>query len=204
MINYLKAKFVSFVAGSAVMLILAMVSVCLALFVCSCDREGNCDSAKAKHVILISIDTCRADHLSCYGYGHETTPGIDSIAKKSAVFENTISTAPFTLPAHTSMLCGTVPAYHGVHDNFRYQVDTSNLTVAEVMQQHGYRTVAIVSSFVMDSQFGLDQGFDTYHDQFVQGDKSGSVNERCGEEVTQLANQWLDQRGKDPFFLFLH
>src|SRR5210317_1811356 len=100
MINYLKAKLVSFVEGSAVMLILAMVSVCLALFVCSCDRDGNCDSAKAKHVILISIDTCRADHLSCYGYERETTPGIDALSQDSVLFTHNYSPSPSTLPSH--------------------------------------------------------------------------------------------------------
>ena len=120
-----------------------------------------------QNVVLISIDTCRADYLSCYGYPRKTTPNIDAIADNSIIFENVISPVPLTLPAHASMLTGTIPPYHGIHDNFNYWLGDSNITLAETLKDNGFTTAAIISAFVMDSQFGLNQGFDIFYDRFV-------------------------------------
>ena len=79
----------------------------------------NHNETKIRHIILISIDTCRADYLSCYGYPQKTTPNIDALAKEATLFEHTVSPVPITLPAHSSMLTGTIPLFHGVHDNRR-------------------------------------------------------------------------------------
>ncbi len=157
-----------------------------------------------RHIVLISIDTCRADHLGCYGYGFPTTPNIDAVAQQAVVFENAVSPVPLTLPAHTSMLCGTVPAYHGVHNNINYQVNSRNTTLAELLQQQGYTTGAFISAYVLDSRFGLDQGFDTYNDQFTDTHSRMGINERRGQEVVNLSNQWLEQNSNEDFFLFLH
>lgn len=156
------------------------------------------------HIVLISIDTCRADHLSCYGYSPRTTPNIDAIANEAVLFENVVSPVPMTLPAHSSMLTGTTPPYHGVHENVDYRLEKFNLTLAEMLQQKGYITGAIISSFVLDSQFGLNQGFDTYNDHFIQPMPSWYQNERRGEETSRLACNWLDKHKIEPFFLFLH
>ena len=122
--------------------------------------------AKHPNVLLISIDTCRADHLSCYGYERATTPNIDAVAAEGILFENTISPVPITLPAHSSMFTGTIPPYHGVHDNLGYRLDKSNITLAEILKDAGFTTGAVISAFVLDSQFGTGQGFDSYHDRF--------------------------------------
>jgi arylsulfatase A-like enzyme/Tfp pilus assembly protein PilF len=157
-----------------------------------------------RNVLLISIDTCRADYLGCYGYQHKTTPNIDAIAKQSIVFENVISPIPLTLPAHASMLTGTIPPYHGVHDNFDYWLDDSHVTLAEILKGHGFATGAVVSAFVLDSKFGIKQGFDSYHHDFGEEPAGGRAKERKGQETSSLAVKWLEKHKADRFFLFVH
>ncbi len=156
------------------------------------------------HIILISIDTCRADYLSCYGYSQQTTPNIDAVAAEGILFENTITPVPMTLPAHSSMLTGTIPPYHGVHDNVNYKLSKSNLTLAEVLGANGFKTAAIISAFVLDSQFGIAQGFDTYNDQFEEAHVAVGISERKGGEATRFALEWLEKQKGEKSFLFLH
>ena len=144
-------------------------------------------SGQVRNVVLISIDTCRADHLSCYGYSRKTTPNIDAVAGQGVLFKNVVTPAPLTLPAHSSMLTGVIPPYHGVHDNVDYRLGESNLTLSEVLKDKGFTTAAVVSSFMLDSQFGMDQGFDYYSDRFEKEIKTGSAfSERRGEEATDV------------------
>ncbi len=157
-----------------------------------------------RNVILISIDTCRADYLSCYGYPRKTTPNIDAIADTAALFENVISPVPVTLPSHCSMMTGTIPPYHGVHDNDNYWLDGRNITLAEVFKQNGFATAAFVSAFVLDSQFALDQGFDSYYDNFDLQLAHLEASERRADQTTRLALDWLDNHSEDKFFLFVH
>ncbi|UCC30866.1 MAG: sulfatase-like hydrolase/transferase [Phycisphaerales bacterium] len=157
------------------------------------------------NIVLVSIDTCRPDYLGCYGYQRKTTPNIDAIAQEGILFENVITPIPNTLPAHCSMLTGTVPPYHGVHDNHNYRLPKSNVTLAEAMREHGYTTAGFVSSFVLDSQFGLDQGFDTYDDDVGEGVGTARVlNERRANAVSGVASAWLEEHADERFFLFLH
>ena len=162
------------------------------------------DTGEIRNVLLISIDTCRADYLSCYGYPRETTPNIDELAREGILFENVISPVPLTLPAHSSMLTGTIPPYHRVHNNIDYKLGLSNVTLAEILKEVGFTTSAFISSFIMDSQFGLDQGFDTYNDSFEKTYSSVGINERKAGETSRLAAQWLDEHKDESFFLFLH
>jgi arylsulfatase A-like enzyme/tetratricopeptide (TPR) repeat protein len=162
---------------------------------------------EAKHVILISMDTTRADHLSCYGFDKKTTPNIDKFAKDSVLFEQCISPVPFTLPAHSSMLTGTNPVYHGVHENVSYTLAPENTTLAEMFQEKGYETGAIVSTFVLDPQFGLDQGFDFYDGSFENPIEKGfiaAITERRGDAASLVAMEWLEKNKDEDFFLFLH
>ncbi len=159
---------------------------------------------KIRHILLISIDTCRADYLSCYGYHRKSTPNIDQIAKEGILFTNTITPVPITLPAHSSMLTGTIPPYHGVRNNNFYQLSQSNVTLAEILKKRGFTTAAVVSSFTIDSQFGLDQGFDYYNDDFDENLKSVGIGERRAEETTRYALKWLEENCRKTFFLFLH
>ena len=152
--------------------------------------------------VLLSIDTCRADRLGCYGYWRNTTPRIDAMADRGILFENTISPAPMTLPSHSSMLTGTNPPYHDIHDNLNSQLSPSNVTLAEILSKHGFTTAAIVSATVLEAQFGLNQGFDEYIDEMDGA--TAHANERSGAATSQLAMQWLDKHQDEPFFLFLH
>jgi arylsulfatase A-like enzyme/tetratricopeptide (TPR) repeat protein len=157
-----------------------------------------------RNVILISIDTCRADYLSCYGYSRKTTPNIDAIADAATLFENVISPVPLTLPAHCSMMTGTIPPHHGVHDNDNDWLNGSNVTLAEVLKENGFATAAFVSTFVLDSQYAIDQGFDTYYDNFDPQPSRLGVYERRADLTTRLTLDWLDSHSDDRFFLFVH
>ena len=141
-----------------------LLLVVIGITVVSCWRIGFAGGKRIERIVLISMDTTRADYLSCYGYRHKTTPNIDDLAKEGILFENVISPIPLTLPAHSSMFTGTIPPYHGVHDNTYYKLASSNITLSEILKEVGFTTSAFISSFVLDSQFGLNQGFDTYND----------------------------------------
>ena len=158
------------------------------------------------NVVLISIDTLRADHLSCYGYSRRTSPNIDALASEAILFNHAVSPAPITLPSHSSMLTGTTPPYHKVRDNNTYRLADSNITLAEILKENGFATAAFIGAFVLDSQFGLDQGFDTYDDDLGEKKDKTNVfyNERSASETTLRANQWLDEHKDQKSFLFLH
>jgi arylsulfatase A-like enzyme/Tfp pilus assembly protein PilF len=164
-------------------------------------------SAKGKdirHVVLISISTCRADHLSCYGFNQPITPNIDGITVEGVLFENVISPVPMTLPAHISMLTGTTPLSHGIHDNMKSVLTNDQLTLAEIFKNHGFLTGGIVSAFSLGAKFGIAQGFDFYQDDFGKTREKASSRERPGDESTQLATNWLQEHKDERFFLFLH
>jgi choline-sulfatase len=157
-------------------------------------------------VILVSIDTCRPDRLGCYGQPLPLTPSIDELAQDAVLFTRVTAAVPLTLPSHCTMLTGTIPPRHGVHDNAGYRLEDSRATLAEVLQQAGYQTGAIVGSFALDHRFGLSRGFDSYDDEIPipPGHPPGEENERPASEVTRSALAWLDGRGSKPFFLFVH
>jgi len=167
-------------------------------------RSDVLSSSGIRNVLLISIDTCRADHLSCYGYERPTTPNIDTIAAEGILLENTVSPIPQTLPAHSTMLTGTIPPYHGVHSNFSFLFDKPNTTLAEILKDADFTTGAVVSAFVLNSQFGADQGFDTYLDRFEPSPEAHMRGQRPGGETTRVALDWLEENKGERFFLFLH
>jgi arylsulfatase A-like enzyme/tetratricopeptide (TPR) repeat protein len=174
------------------------IPAALALLVASCSED------RPRNVLLISIDTLRADHLGSYGFPEDTTPHLDALAREGARFENVFSPVPLTLPAHASLLTGTIPPLHGIHDNLSDGLGEERTTLAELFRGAGFRTGAIVSSFVLDSRFNLDQGFDTYDDEFEEEHKIAFLSERKGDETTRRAGAWLESHRSEPFFLFLH
>ncbi|MHC4456695.1 MAG: sulfatase-like hydrolase/transferase [Planctomycetota bacterium] len=178
-----------------------MLVLLVAVVLLSCSKST---SRPIRNVILISIDTCRADYLSCYGYSRKTTPNIDAIADAATLFENVISPIPLTLPAHCSILTGTIPPHHGAHDNFGYWLHGRNVTLAELLKENGFATAAFVSAFILDSQFAIDQGFETYYDNFNRQPASLGANERRADLTTRLTLDWLDSHSDDRFFLFVH
>lgn len=159
------------------------------------------------NVILISIDTLRADRLSSYGSTRVETPHIDRLAREGVRFSNAASTVPFTLPAHSSIMTGTYPPFHGVRENVGYFLDDSLATIAGQLSEHGWTTGGFVSAFVLDSRWGIAKGFDTYFDDFDPEETSkgnlGSV-QRQGPETIAAAVDWLDSDPGSPFFLWLH
>ncbi len=171
-----------------------------------CAQPGSevADQATRSRVVLISIDTCRADRLSSYGFPQDTTPNMDALAKDGVKFSAAYTAAPITRPAHASLLTGLIPPAHGVRDNAHHSLSQSSVTLAELLGEEGFSTGAFVSSFVLDSQFGLDQGFDTYDDDFESPVEELGVLTRMGEETSRLAVGWLEDRLDDDFFLFLH
>jgi arylsulfatase A-like enzyme/Flp pilus assembly protein TadD len=161
-------------------------------------------SSPGCNVILISLDTCRADYLSCYGYDGNTTPNIDSVAGDGFLFENAITTVPLTLPAHSSMLTGTIPLYHGVRANSGFRLGGTNETLAELLRDGGHVTGGIVGVTIMGGESGLDQGFDSFEDVISGQVQRYSKPERRGEECSALAVDWLEEHQREPFFLFVH
>jgi arylsulfatase A-like enzyme/Tfp pilus assembly protein PilF len=158
-----------------------------------------------RNVVLISIDTCRADRLSCYGFKRQTTPHVDAIARDGVLFREALSPVPLTTPAHSSMLTGTYPPTHGVRLNNGLGLTDASVTLAELLKDAGYRTAAFVGGFPLDAQFGLNQGFDTYDCRFTKKSETTSFYaERTAQEVSRPALAWLDGVADQPFFLFLH
>jgi arylsulfatase A-like enzyme/Tfp pilus assembly protein PilF len=184
------------------------------LFLAALALFTSCSGDHRPNVLLVTLDTTRADHLGCYGYGPPTTPSIDRIAAESWVFDHAYATNPITLPSHTSIMTGMYPMAHGVRDNSTFVVPDRVTTLAEMLSQEGYETAAIVASFVLDSRFNLDQGFDTYDDdvgaqwsidelRFRAANEFGFA-ERKANLVTAAALNWLERPRHDPFFLWLH
>ena len=151
------------------------------------------------NVLLITIDTLRADRLSCYSAKHLQTPNIDKFAERGVLFSRAFAHTSTTLPSHTNILCGTTPLHHGVHDNFNFVLKKEFLTLTEHLKTFGYSTGAFVGGFPLDSRFGLDQGFDVYDDDF--GKKSEL--EIQAELVADKALSWLEIQ-ENPWFLWMH
>ncbi|MGA1863873.1 MAG: sulfatase-like hydrolase/transferase, partial [bacterium] len=159
------------------------------------------------NIILITIDTLRADHLACYGYDSIKTPHLDGLAKDGVLFSNAYSVSPLTFPSHTSIMTSQYPIQHGVQNNGTFILQDSANTLAEILKKRNYKTGAIVSSYVLAAHFGMNQGFDYYDDYFFE--KKGDVqdhtqNERIGGKVTDIAKKWLQKNHKKPFFLWAH
>ncbi len=164
------------------------------------------NTAEKPDVILISVDTLRADHLNCYGYRALRTPHINGLAQHGTLFTQVSAQIPLTLPSHVSMLTSTYPFANGVEDNVE-QLGSNAVTLASVLKAQGYRTAAFVGGFVLDQRFGLNRGFDLYDSPFnlcrQEGKDPGDIKRR-GEEVARSAEKWLEQNSVPPFFLFLH
>ena len=158
------------------------------------------------NVLLISLDTTRADHLNCYGYAGTKTPTINSLARQGVLYSEAFTPVPTTLAAHSSLFTGLYPFHHGVRDNHGFKLDDKNDTLAEVLRQSGYRTGAVISAFVLDSQFGIDQGFDTYNDDLTIGVTHSNLTprERSAEQTNVPAVEWLREHGKEKFFFWVH
>jgi arylsulfatase A-like enzyme/Flp pilus assembly protein TadD len=165
-------------------------------------------------VVLISIDTLRADHLPAYGYRGVETPAIDALRRDAVLFARAYTHTPLTLPSHTALLTGLLPAVTGVRDNVGYTLDAGRVASGEIpylpliLKRHGYATGGAVSAFVLQGKTGLANGFDFYDDaiEFRTGTGLGGL-QRPGGETLRLALPWLRAAAAAPprpFFLFFH
>jgi arylsulfatase A-like enzyme/Flp pilus assembly protein TadD len=158
-------------------------------------------------VVFITVDTLRADHLGCYGYTQIQTPNIDQLAHAGARFTQAYTPVPVTLPAHAALFTGTFPMATGMHDFSGNKLPASAATLAKVLRDNGYATAAFIGSAVLDSRFGLNQGFDTYFDhfEFSRLDEAHlDQMERRGDLVMDEALRWLKLNPRQPFLLWVH
>ena len=157
-------------------------------------------------IILISIDTLRADRLPAYGYTGVATPAIDRLAADGVLFERAYSHSPQTLPAHASMFTGKLPVDHGVRDNLGFALGADQPLLPDLLAPLGYRSAAVVSSYVLRKEVGLARAFETYDDRLPAASPEMSIAQvqRDGAESLEVAERWLDGNADSRFFLFLH
>lgn len=157
-------------------------------------------------IVLISIDTLRADRLPAYGYTRVKTPALDALAADSVVFERAYSHSPQTLPAHASILTGKLPFEHGVRDNVGYALPDDERTLPELLRNRGFNTGAAVSSYVLRRDTGIAQGFTSYDAELPASAPDASVGavQRDGSATLEAAERWLASQDGQRFFLFLH
>jgi arylsulfatase A-like enzyme len=154
-------------------------------------------------VLLVTIDTLRADRVGAYGYAAARTPALDRLARDGVRFEHAYATAPITLTSHASVMTGRYPPGHGARHN-GMRLDLATPTLAERFTAAGYATAAFIAAFPLDRRFGLIKGFHTYGDTMPR-DASGRVaNERPGRAVVDEALAWLAAHRQEPFFLWVH
>ncbi|MCG6948538.1 MAG: sulfatase-like hydrolase/transferase [Acidobacteria bacterium] len=166
------------------------------------------DATNRPSVLLITLDTTRADHLEPYGVEDVETPALSRLAAEGVVFEHAMATSPVTAPAHASLLTGLYPPHHGVRNNSTHYLPEEIPTLAEWLSEAGYRTAAFVSTVILEARYGLDQGFGVYDDEIrsaVAGDERRMTVERPAGATTDRALAWLDTLGSnESFFLWVH
>ncbi|MCU1245316.1 MAG: hypothetical protein JWN02_1226, partial [Acidobacteria bacterium] len=173
---------------------------------CSRERQTAAPHYESPPVILISIDTLRADHLPAYGYRGVETPAIDGLAAGGITYANAWSHCPMTLPSHLSMLTGLLPADHGVRNNVGYRFAAADHpTVPSLLAARGYTTGAAVSSYVLRADTGLAAAF-SFYDDGIDPRPGAPFTEyqRPGARTAAVAMRWIEQQGGRPFFLMLH
>jgi arylsulfatase A-like enzyme len=192
--------------------------VAIIYFVVTCGCSGEIPSSSRKmNLLLITLDTLRADHLNCYGYEKNTSPALEALASTSVVFDNAIAQSAVTPVSHASILTGLNPYNHklrSLHGGVGYKLPDNCFTLAELLKSHGYATGGFVSAFPVTMHYGLHQGFETWDEEFAKdGDTriltdSGIVNtgrtQRRGDETTTKAVTWLRQHTNTPFFAWIH
>src|SRR6266496_4932417 len=196
-------------ATSGKMLATKLILLLAAMLFCgqAGSRSSSIDKALS-NVVLVTIDTVRADHVGCYGAHDVQTPTLDTLASDGIVFDDAVAQVPLTLPSHAAILTGMYPFQNGVQDFTGRPLDKRLATVTQVFKARGYATGAVVSAFVLDQSWGLARGFDLYDDAFSreaysQRDERAGMVERSGEVTITRALDWLNKTSR-PFFLWLH
>lgn len=178
----------------------------LALVLAACGPEPAAPALAPRSLVLVTIDTLRADRLGCHGHEGARTPVMDGLAKGGVRCERTSAVAPLTFPAHTSLMTGLLPPAHGARDNGSHRAVPELETLAETLGAAGFRTGGFTAAFVLDSIYGLDQGFEAYGDvPQRQAEPTAEFEERPASEVNAEALAWLDTVAADErFFLWVH
>jgi choline-sulfatase len=158
--------------------------------------------APIRNLLIITLDTTRADYLPPYGFSSLETPALSRLAREGVVFEQATSQAPLTLPSHCSLFTGLVPPHHGVRDNVDSPLAGDRTTLAEVLKDRGYRSAAFVGSIVVGPNRGLARGFETYSG--VAGTASHDELRRPGHVVVDDALNWINRSDARPFFAWVH
>jgi arylsulfatase A-like enzyme len=174
----------------------------------ACSTGAPSAKPQARNVLLVTIDTLRADHVGAYGYARARTPVLDALATGGVRFDRAYAAAPITLPSHATLLTGRYPPGHGARDNGLH-VSASVPTLATELHTRGFKTAAFVAAFPLDHQFGLNRGFDVYGDQLPRQPNGQLANERPASQVVNDAIAWLRQLAPSPqpppsFFLWVH
>ena len=169
-------------------------------------RYARASAPVSGPIVVISIDTLRADHLPTYGYTKVKTPAIDALAADGTVFERAYSHAPQTLPAHASILSGQLPFETGVRDNVGFTVKAGERLLPQMLRERGFATGGIVSAYVLRKETGIAQGFDFFDGEMPPSSPELSIGQvqRDGGESEKIAEHWLDTVGTSRAFLFLH
>ncbi len=185
------------------------LSLCLVLGVVlglnSCTSRQP--EAPRLNVILITVDTLRADHVGCYGNSAVETPAMDGLARDGVMFTHAVAQVPLTAPSHAAILTGTYPVWNGLRDWSDHRLRPGVPTLAEIFKSHGYTTAAFVSAFVLDSMWGLNRGFDVYDDWFKAEEYRKAQHqgvERRADETVDHSIAWLKSLNARPFFLWVH
>jgi arylsulfatase A-like enzyme/cytochrome c-type biogenesis protein CcmH/NrfG len=182
------------------------IAACLTLAAIGCGggSRQRSDRIRPNGIVLITIDTLRADRVGAYGWRAARTPAIDALAARGVRFDRAYATAPITLPSHASLLTGLYPPKHGARHNGMH-VGAGVATLASTLHARGFATGAFVAAFPLDHRFGLDRGFDVYSDTLPRGSDGRPLNERPGSQVVDEALAWLNARKESqPFFLWVH
>jgi arylsulfatase A-like enzyme/Tfp pilus assembly protein PilF len=163
------------------------------------------------NLLLVTIDTLRADHVGVYGAATGATPALDALAARGVRFDQVQTAAPLTGPAHATILTGLYPPMHGVRNNVVFNLDQKDPTLATRLKQHGYRTAAFVGAYPVAAAFGFNQGFETFDEEFHESNPGEQGAERRANEVADAAIRWLEGPAEDarrdrdaPFFAWLH
>jgi arylsulfatase A-like enzyme len=162
------------------------------------------DVRRVRNVVIVTLDTTRADYLAAYGSSRAGTPALDRLAREGIVFERAITVAPLTLTAHTSLMTGLLPPRHGVRDNASPPLSPEHGTLAQLLHARGMRTGAFVGAAVLAADRGLSSGFDTYTDGLSPGRCPTREVRRSGAHVVDDALDWLEQQTTAPFFAWIH
>lgn len=205
--------------GGRTLNIVALIVLLTTLAVGACGREGAGTSRSGAgalprgispsdlNLLIITLDTTRADRLGAYGWPQSVTPTLDRLAAEGVVFEHAVAPAPLTLPSHSSLFTSKFPPAHAVRDNGGFFLDERETTLAERLKAQGLKTGGFVGAYVLDRHWGIAQGFDTYYDNFdlakFDTPSLGDV-ERPANEVTDRALEWLQAAKASRFFGWIH